>query len=202
MTGPIPFTCNVCGESSCEHFIVGGNRRRYRPLKDRFWSKVEKTAGCWIWRGATQTSGHGRFGVLQENGKNKLMLVHRYSWELANGPIPPGLCVCHNCPGGDNASCINPSHLFLGTLADNNRDSQQKGTRPHGATHSARIKQFVTRGDIHHKTKVTDHQVRIIRTMRKAGWTSDRLGVLFGIGKAHVGALAAGRARTSVGGLA
>lgn len=54
----------------------------------------------------------------------KLMSLHRYIWEKYNGPIPSGLCVMHKC---DNRMCINPNHLRVGTLADNNHDMYTKG---------------------------------------------------------------------------
>lgn len=37
--------------------------------------------------------------------------------------IPPGMVVCHKC---DNPPCINPDHLFVGTLSDNTQDMLQK----------------------------------------------------------------------------
>jgi hypothetical protein len=46
------------------------------------------------------------------------------AWELAYGPIPPGLHVLHRC---DNKPCCNPAHLFLGTKADNHADMMTKG---------------------------------------------------------------------------
>lgn len=53
-----------------------------------------------------------------------LYCLHRYVWEKHNGPIPEGLCVMHTC---DNRMCINPKHLKVGTLGDNNRDMYAKG---------------------------------------------------------------------------
>jgi hypothetical protein len=54
--------------------------------------------------------------------------AHRVSYELANGPIPAGLCVLHHC---DNRPCIRPSHLFLGTRRDNALDKTLKGRVRH-----------------------------------------------------------------------
>ncbi len=93
------------------------------PAAVRFWRFVEKTETCWLWHGGND--GKMGYGTMQFNGKKTV--AHRISWEMANGPIPDGLWVLHNCPGGDNPACVNPAHLFLGTRADNMRDAHQKG---------------------------------------------------------------------------
>lgn len=103
---------------------------RLRPLPDRFWDKVNKTAGCWLWTDHPHTKGYGTIGV---NGR--LKFAHRVSYELARGPIPAGMLVCHTC---DTRLCVRPDHLFLGTAADNMRDAMLKkrlawGERARGA---------------------------------------------------------------------
>ena len=62
------------------------------------------------------------------------VLAHRYAWELIRGPIPYGLEVCHDCPGGDNRACCNPEHLWLGTQQENIADAVKK-KKFHGAIH-------------------------------------------------------------------
>lgn len=88
----------------------------------RFWRHVVKGEGCWPWQGASMTSGYGSFGV--ERGQ--MVGAHRYSWQIANGPIPNGMWVLHTC---DNRPCVNPAHLWLGSALDNNRDAIAKGRR-------------------------------------------------------------------------
>lgn len=84
----------------------------------RFWVKVEKSAGCWLWRGARGPRGYGHFKIQQ------IERAHRVAFAIANGPIPADMFVLHRC---DVPTCVNPAHLFLGTQADNMADRDRKG---------------------------------------------------------------------------
>lgn len=88
---------------------------------ERFWQKVDVRAdGCWEYRGKiARATGYGCFSIGYEH-----VYAHRFSWMLARGPIPDGLCVLHHC---DNRPCVRPDHLFLGDRAANNADMHAKG---------------------------------------------------------------------------
>ena len=145
--------------------------RTSKPIAERFWPKVEKTEGCWLWRASRNRAGYGYFG---DWSHRRTRAAHRVSWELAHGPIPPGLLVCHTC---DNPPCVRPDHLFLGTHTDNLHDSMAKG-RKYGPAHTARL----PRGTQHYKARFTDEDIRAIRdAYGRPGVTFERLARQYGV---------------------
>lgn len=90
-------------------------------IEERLWSRTKVTStGCIEWQGARHERGYGKINI-----GGTMYLTHRIAYELAFH-APDKLHVCHRC---DNPPCCNPVHLFLGTQADNNKDSMLKGRR-------------------------------------------------------------------------
>jgi hypothetical protein len=102
---------------------------------ETFWSRIDKNGpnGCWLWTGSKTRGGYGALRY-----QKKRYRAARLAWELTHGPIPDGLCVLHNCPGGDNPACANPAHLWLGTNAENSADMVRKGRAATGGRNGSR----------------------------------------------------------------
>lgn len=78
---------------------------------ERFWQKVEKTERCWLWRGAVDNNGYGRFRL---NGKT--VYAHRLAYKLSVHSIETDMTLDHLCR---NRQCVNPDHLEQVTNKEN-----------------------------------------------------------------------------------
>lgn len=91
-------------------------------VEQRFWDKVTIGDDCWLWTASRTAKGYGQFWV-----DGRVIGAHKVSWEIANGPVPPGLLLDHKptCP----RHCVRPDHLRIVTYKQNaeNRVAQRRG---------------------------------------------------------------------------
>lgn len=123
-----------------------------KTAEERFWEKVDKTEDeeCWNWIANKDLRGYGKIR-LNRSGVHYNEFAHRFSFVIhSKNPIPCGLWVLHRC---DNPSCVNPSHLFLGTPKDNTQDMFKKGRNGYTGL----------RGTVHHKAKFSETDIADIR---------------------------------------
>ncbi len=126
---------------------------------ERFWSHVARgdIEDCWEWDAGTSTEGYGRFSVATPEGK-RFVQATRVVLFLTTGRDDPALCVCHTC---DNPRCCNTMHLWPGTYSENNLDAYRKGRMTSPSVY--------TRGEKSGQAKLTDENVREIKSALKAG---------------------------------
>ena len=158
---------------------VGNNQFTFNSMQERFWSKVFKRGkkDCWEWKAFINPGGYGTFKV----GK-RMIHAHRVSWMLSFGDIPNQLWVLHKC---DNRSCVNPSHLFLGTNDDNMKDMVLK-------KRSTKGKAFVY-GETHHLAILSQKDVKDIKRLYATGrYTYFDLAKKFGVVFQHIGSIIKG----------
>lgn len=124
--------------------------------------------GCMLWRGSKNHCGYGLVAILPKWS----IKAHRFIWELHNkATIPKGMVIMHTC---DVKACVNPEHLKLGTIADNNLDKIQKGG--HGSA----------KGEAHKDAKLTIQKVKEIRLKSKQGISMRVLSKEYGVACSNI----------------
>lgn len=140
------------------------------PPDVRFWAKVEKSDGCWLWTARVDKLGYGFF---RADSQKAHALAHRFSWALHNGPIPTGLLVLHKC---DRPGCVRPDHLYVGTDADNTADKLSRHRQAHRLSTEQvqaireRLRAGATRVCVAADYNVTTSAIRLIAVGRTWAW--------------------------------
>ncbi|MFD8254970.1 HNH endonuclease signature motif containing protein [Streptomyces werraensis] len=114
----------------------------------RFWAKVNRfgpasaaapaLGPCWLWTAATNNNGYGLF-TMRENGRRRLLLAHRWVFELIKEPIPAGMEIDHLC---NTRNCVRPDHLVVATHRDNTLRSNSIAAQMARKTHCVRGHEF------------------------------------------------------------
>lgn len=160
-------------------------RDHAHSLSERISRYVDRSGGpdaCWPWTRSRTDDGYGKVSL----GKSGTMgRAHRVAYELAVGPIPDGLVVCHRC---DSPSCCNPAHLFVGTVTENNHDRDAKG---HHGSHTRPERR--ARGEKNARAKLTAESVRAIREQARSGKLQREIAAEFGVSQQAIGRVLSGR---------
>lgn len=152
-----------------------GHKLNHENTPEDIWKRIDKKGenDCWEW------GGHTVYGYGQMRINKQRYYTHRIVWELIYAPIPEGLYVLHKC---DNKICCNPSHLWLGTIEENNKDRDQKGRR------------VVCFGEQNGNNKLTRKQVDEIRRVYNTGnYTYFKLGELYNTHYSNIGYIMNGK---------
>lgn len=138
--------------------------------EERFWLKVDRRGAdeCWPWLGSKQ-GGEGReHGTFYSAIDGRKVPAHRVAIILSGRPMPVGAWALHLC---DNGTCVNPAHLYWGSVADNNRDTWERTRSP---------------GEGHHQAKLNEAAVLDIRRRRADGEEGRALAAEYGISESQV----------------
>ena len=126
---------------------------------------------------------HGQRGSAKGYGSvvwnNKPEKAHRAAYMGAHQcSLLSGVVVRHKC---DNPRCVNPEHLELGTIADNNRDRDERGRTAIGERVAT--------------AKLTEAVVKEIREEYQQGGCSHRsLASKYGVDRRTIGRILSGKA--------
>lgn len=114
------FTPGSAKQEFCSSHCAN-TRRRQRSTEANFWAKVgdPDENGCRIWQGAPMKRGYGQFVM-----GGKVKRAHQWAFFFANGHWAENL-VLHRC---GVKLCVNPEHLYDGTVRDNALDRVGHGT--------------------------------------------------------------------------
>lgn len=136
-----------------------------------FWSKVDKSGNCWIWKGSATT---GSYGI--KMFQKQTWLAHRLAWFLTYGKQTTKFLL-HSC---DNRLCVNPSHLREGDHIENAQDRMDRDRSAIGENHGRSV--------------LTESHVPIIEKLRnEEGWGKKKIAKLLGVSTSTISYVLNGR---------
>ncbi|HYW86255.1 MAG TPA: HNH endonuclease signature motif containing protein [Chloroflexota bacterium] len=112
---------------------------------------VRRTDTCWLWRGAKNPAGYGQFRVGTITAG-----AHRWAWQWANGPIPDGMQIHHQC---HTPACVNPTHLAVRSQREN-----------------LQARRYSSWAGLHDRVEVTDNEepLTVTLTLVQSAWIRER----------------------------
>lgn len=128
-------------------------------MKIMFYERIQKTETCWIWIGSKTKAG---YGIISFGGKP--ISAHRLSWKIYNEEIRSEVVVRHLC---NNAVCVNPDHLAIGTIQDNADDRVKAGNQPKGSKNN--------------KATLNEEKVKEIKSLLNIGLSGAEIGRRFNV---------------------
>jgi hypothetical protein len=149
----------------CSDSLKGKMLSHSWDTKNKFQSKIinDPITKCHNWNGTIDANGYGVFSIEGFQHKaHRLAYSNHYNQELGE------LLVCHTC---DNRRCVNPDHLFLGTIQDNMDDRNSKSRQ--------------ARGERNH-SKLTSEDVLAVRKMLALGVSQRRTAEIMGVSSSVV----------------
>lgn len=140
-----------------------GRTRRLDNFDDWFWKRVEKTDSCWDFTGGSVgKQGHR---IVRMDGRT--LGAHVASWIRANGPLPEGAWILHECNRGQ---CVNPEHLRPGKVKENVADMLKAGNHVNSRkTHCKRGHEFTEENTYTPPKRPGTRQCRICQRIRNSG---------------------------------
>lgn len=140
----------------------GGQTFRGMPQQFLATAVAYKGDDCLVWPYSRNAQGYGK---IKAGGKN--FVVSRLVCEMAYGPAPsPDHVAAHSCWNG-HLGCVNPNHLRWATRAENSSDMVASGRS--------------CRGSRNVQAKLSDENVRTIRSLHDTGATHKSLSLRFGV---------------------
>jgi len=122
--GGLKTICKLCLNKSRKEL-----RHERNSIKDKqhriivyykYQSQNKELGECWIYKNYLPDSYN--YPSIRFDGKS--FRLSRFIYEHFKGAIPPCYVVRHKC---DCRSCINPDHLEMGTVEQNNKDTAKRG---------------------------------------------------------------------------